>query len=168
MRRPSRQMPPRQLAQSASEWWFLSAVLVLLVLVFWLHPVAGVALFLLCAIVALMAWSDRRREDRLAAARAGETICSFVRALDIRSHDTWVVRAVYDELQASVTFPIRPTDSLWDDLRLDIGDFELDIVPDIAQRCGRSLDDASISPFTARMETVQDLISFFDAQTRLD
>lgn len=43
--------------------------------------------------------------------------------------DTWVIRAMYEELQAHLrwdyqSFPIRPTDRLIEDLNLDADDID--------------------------------------------
>src|SRR4051794_3677248 len=45
---------------------------------------------------------DRERTDE----RKGESTCSFARSFDFRHTDTAVMRAVYEELQANVAFPV--------------------------------------------------------------
>ena len=82
-----------------------------------------------------------------------------------RRLDPWAVRAAYEELQAATGFPLRPTDTLFQDLRLDEDDLDLDMLPDIANRCGRSLVAPEKNPAT-RVETVHDLIAFLNAQPR--
>ena len=69
-----------------------------------------------------------------------------------RRLDPWAVRAAYEELQAATGFPLRPTDKLTRDLRLDYDDLDLDMLADIANRCGRLLDATENNPAT-RVET---------------
>src|SRR4029077_10265041 len=88
---------------------------------------------------------ERRRLAALAAERQGESICSFARAFDCRAVDTWVIRAVFEELQPYRVFgrgrlPLRPTDELVGDQAIDDEDLE-DLTEDIACRAGRSLED---------------------------
>jgi hypothetical protein len=59
--------------------------------------------------------------------------------------DTWVIRAVYDALQdylvpAFPDFPLRASDRLVKTLVADADDLDMDIVAEIAQRTGRSLE----------------------------
>jgi hypothetical protein len=80
-----------------------------------------------------------RHFKRLKKEREEESICTFARALPARAHDTWVVRAVYEELFRLARVPIRPTDDLKKDLKIDPDDLE-DAAFDIARRAGRSMD----------------------------
>src|SRR4030095_4437057 len=59
-----------------------------------------------------------RYELRLSKERTGEDIGTFARAFDRRSEsfDPWVVRATWEALQPYVSFPLRPTDRLVEDL----------------------------------------------------
>lgn len=81
-----------------------------------------------------------------------------------------MVRAVYEELQRSlsavVTVPLRLTDTLQRDLRLDADDLD-DLVVDMAQRARRSLADTSANPLFGKVTTVGDLVEFLQAQPRL-
>lgn len=100
-------------------------------------------------------WRDRNQQ------RKGESICTFARGFDFRKLDTWILRAVYEEL--AVQAPIRPCDHLERDLRLDGEDIG-DCVEAIAVRCGRSLDNASRNPWWDRVETVSDLVMYLHHQ----
>src|SRR5689334_16448601 len=42
---------------------------------------------------------EKRRKHLLIAARDGESICQFARSFDRHRVDTWVIRAVYEQLQ---------------------------------------------------------------------
>ena len=108
---------------------------------------------------------------RLAAERSGESLCTFARAFDVRSTDSWVIRAVYEQLQDHLkgeypSFPLRPTDRLLEDLRLDSEDLDLDVAQEIAERTMRPLADPRQNPYYGKVNTVADLVAFFCAQAR--
>ena len=104
------------------------------------------------------------RAERLAAERFGESTCSFARSFDFRRVDTRVIRAVYDELQDYVAFPIRASDHLVNDLHIDEEDFALDIVPAITRRTGRSLVGYETNPHYQQSDTVRGLVHLFASQ----
>src|SRR4051812_32847564 len=104
MRIPSRRMPnPLRrgtLPTRIVAWTILFGVLGAYVYALWYHPfVVGIVSAVVVAIVV----RNRRRMSRhltnLAQARKGESICEFSRAFDTRTTDTWVIRAVYEQLQ---------------------------------------------------------------------
>jgi hypothetical protein len=114
--------------------------------------------------------SWRRHLAAMAASRADEGICSFVRALPIRDLDTRVVRATFEEIQAYLRhgprgFPLRPSDRLVEDLDIDPEDLE-DITVTIADRAGRTLEAYRANPRYAGMTTAEDLIAFLSAQPK--
>jgi hypothetical protein len=82
----------------------------------------------------------RTKLAKLVASRSGGSICEFARAFDRHAVDTWVVRAVYEQLQDYLgdqyRVPIRASDTFGADLPIDLEDLEMDIVPEIAQRTG--------------------------------
>lgn len=116
-----------------------------------------------------MIW-DARSRRRLAAARAEESICEFARSFD-RQTDTWVIRAVYEELSQYLAIdgraiPVRRHDRWIEDLGIDSGDFE-DIAEDVAFRAGRKMDDCNANPLYGKVHTVGDLVSFLEHQPRI-
>lgn len=150
---------------------FLAVMAVAFMAVFWTHPVAvGGSLLALGSLGAVLSRREALRLARMAQDRAGESICQFVRSIDCRRVDTWVVRAVYEELQRSlsvaVAVPLRVTDHLQRDLRLDADDLD-DLVVDMAQRARRSLADSSANPLFGKVTTVGELVEFLQAQPRL-
>lgn len=139
--------------------------------VLWAHPFAvGVSALVLGGLVATLGRREALRLARMAQSRAGESICQFARSIDCRRVDTWVVRAVYEELQRSlsgtVPVPLRVTDHLQRDLRLDTDDLD-DLILDMAQRSGRCLAHTSANPLFGKVATVGDLVDFLHAQPRL-
>ena len=137
----------------------------------WVHPFAvGGSALVLGGVVAALGRREALRLARLAQSRAGESICQFARSIDCRRVDTWVVRAVYEELQRSlpgkVAMPLRVTDHLQRDLGLDTDDLD-DLVVDMAQRAQRCLAHTSGNPFFGKVATVGDLVEFLQAQPRL-
>ena len=111
------------------------------------------------------------RLKKLAATREGQSICEFARDFDTRQVDTWIIRAVYEHLQEQLTyahpaFPVRATDRLKEDLRLDPDDIDLDVLVQVEQRTGRNLNHTRDNPYFGRVQTVGDLVHFFQAQPR--
>ncbi|MBN2180705.1 MAG: hypothetical protein JW715_02230 [Sedimentisphaerales bacterium] len=107
-----------------------------------------------------------------AQSRSGENICSFVRAFDFRHTDTWILRAVYEELGMYLEidgrpFPVRADDRWEEDLQIDPDDMEWDIFPDIAHRACRSIENTEQNPFYDRVKTVRDLVNFLEHQPKL-
>jgi hypothetical protein len=103
--------------------------------------------------------------------RKGESICTFVRKIDFHHIDTWVIRAVYEEIQShlaylSPKFPLRPTDHIMDDFKIDGDDFDMDIVSNIAKRTGRTFENYKSNPYYHNALTVGGLIAFFNAQPK--
>jgi len=112
------------------------------------------------------AW--KQKADTIKETRKGESICSFTKAFDFRQIDTWIIRAVYEELQEYVgkDYPIRPEDKLIDDLEIDEEDLALDIARVISQRTGRSLDNYEKNPYCHKVTTVRDLVMYFSHQAK--
>ena len=124
--------------------------------------------------IATWAYYETQQEKKylqeLANDRTKDTICTFVRSFDYRQWDTKVIRAVYEELQLFLPneprpFPIRAKDNLFDDLRLDADDLDLDIVAAVARRTGRSLNNFDENPFYEKVLTPYDLVMFFNMQS---
>lgn len=113
----------------------------------------------------------RRHFDMLNQGREGDSLCTFARHFERYEVDTWIIRAVYEELAAYCPeVPIRPTDNIFDDLCIDEDDFVMDfngdIVGDIAKRCGRSLKDFETNPYYEKADTVEGLVHFFNNQPK--
>ena len=113
-----------------------------------------------------------RRLRSMAASRPGESICTFAKWFDAKTIDTWVIRAVYEELQSHVRdvktygdFPLHPTDLLVKDLDIHPEDLDND-AETMAYRTERSLENCENNPFYGRVQTVEDLVNFLNAQPR--
>jgi hypothetical protein len=133
------------------------------------HPIGmGLALAGLLAVVVFEHRRYKVRIGKLVESRAGESICEFARSFERRQVDTWVVRAVYEELQeylgGTLPVPIRAADRLKDDLPIDLEDLEMDIAARIAKRSGRSLSSGGANPYYSKINTVEDLVLFFNWQ----
>ena len=136
------------------------------------HPATtAVAMGILLVLVCWGTVSVKREKARLAAiadSRQGETICQFARSFDTRSIDTWVIRAVYEQVRNLLhstcpSFPLRASDRL-EDLGIDTDDIEMDLAVSLSESTGRSLDQPQTNPFYGAISTVSDLIMFFNAQ----
>lgn len=177
MRLPSRLLPKlEQKPKTLWSWLAIAALLggtaLLLYIMFSKAPWVSAT-----AVAALVGWSiygarrTRKRLEAVAASRQGESICGFARSFDTRAVDTWVVRAVYEELQRELSavapnFPVRASDRLLKDLLEDSDDLDMSVAPNIAKRTGRSLDGHPGNPYFGKVETVRDLVHFFNAQPR--
>lgn len=106
-----------------------------------------------------------RNFKRLKAKRMDESICTFSRSLPARTHDTWVVRAVYEELSRATKLPLRPGDHLSNDLKIDSEDLD-DISFEIARRAGRSMKETKSNPLFGRVTTVADVVEFMEKQPK--
>lgn len=173
MKKLSRWMPAAPVRKTPRWGWPVLVLLVggfayLLYLVPWL-------LVVVVALVLIGWWLGAKHTRHMRAwalRRSGEDICTFVRDFDPRDTDTWVLRAVYEELSRYLQvdgrpFPIRADDRWAEDLQIDSEDIELDVLPDIAHRVGRSLEDTKKNPFYDRVKTVRDLVGFLEHQPRL-
>jgi hypothetical protein len=89
----------------------------------------------LILVTAAFADRDRRSHLRqLTRERAGESLCTFARSFPRKERDPWILRAVHEELSSNLGIdgkmvPIRPSDRLNEDLRLDSEDLELWLSP---------------------------------------
>jgi hypothetical protein len=169
----SRFMPPVT-ARPPLGWparCMLATVAAALLGVLWVHPFAvGGSALALGSLVAALSRREALRLARMAQNRAGESICHFARSIDCRRVDTWVVRAVYEELQrrlpGTVAVPLRVTDHLERDLGLDADDLDF-LIEGLAQRAQRCLAHTSGNPLFGKVATVGDLVEFLQAQPRL-
>ena len=171
MRIPSRRMPKAVERKVGPLGWSVLGVLlgglVYLVLV---HPILTGAVCVFIAIADKVAAANMRvvsaKLDCLATERAGEGICEFARMFNYRATDTWVIRAVYEEVQGCMgsEFPLRATDRLTEDLYVEPDDFEIDIVMRVAERTGRTLEDFKRNPYYGKVSTVGHLVNFFNNQ----
>lgn len=100
--------------------------------------------------------------------RDGISICEFAKEFDPKVVDTWIIQAVYEQLQAALptkqNVPIKSSDNLFDTLMLDEDDLDLDLVEEIAQRTGRSLEGYRSNPYYGKVTTVKNLVLFFNHQ----
>lgn len=176
MRIASRHMPKYLRRKTGFMLWVCLASLVAGFFYVVVTAPVGAAVFVLlfCGVVLSALRETRRNAEHLrclAAEREGESICDFARDFDARQVDTWIVRAVYEQLQYQLTdvspaFPVRASDRLKEDLHLDDDDLDMDIAQEVEQRTGRSLDDPSANPYFGKVKTVRDLVMFFQSQPK--
>ena len=166
-------MPPAKARAIGPLGWVILALLATgYAYAAWRKPLIvfiGTGLLVVWAVIARLRMKHRLRS--LASGRAGESIGSFAQEFDRRTVDTWVVRAVYEEIQRHLaseypSFPVRPSDRLTGDLLVDEDDLEDDLARTIAERAGRSLSQMTENPYYGRVNTVEDLVGFFCAQPR--
>jgi hypothetical protein len=71
---------------------------------------------------------------------------------------TWDAVGLYVKLEGK-QIPLRPTDRLVQDLGIDPDDVEWDLIPEVAERSGHSLDQVESNPI-GKVETVGDFVRF--------
>ena len=175
MRTPSRRMPkciapPLGVLNKLALFALLATLVYLIAVASWtkLMMVAGA----LGVLVMFGKWSmkaEQRRLQALAASRPGESICEFARSFDSRQVDTWVIRAVHEELQEALHceckgFPVRASDDLGRDLFNHDSEVVEDLIPVVAARTGRSILDTESNPYWNKIRTAADLVHFINAQ----
>jgi hypothetical protein len=178
MKQPSRFMPEYPLRRPGVIGWLVAVAYV--VLFVWLiaegflkNPLA--ALVGVAAVLVVVGVSVRHGRARAAALRdlamrrKGQSICDFAKDFDARNVNTWVIRAVYEQLQQYLNptveqFPVRADDELLGKLIDDPDDLDMDLAVQIAARTGRSLKRPQDNPHYQRIHTVRDLVCFFNAQ----
>jgi hypothetical protein len=155
-------------------WAYPILVLVLIGIGYYIckHPYSLFAVLALGILIWVEVSWNRRNMRRLASSRSGESICTFVDSFDCRSTDTWVLRAVYEELSGLLAidghpFPVKADDQCCEKgLKIDPEDLA-ELAADAAIRAGRSMDDAEQNPFYGKVHTVRDLVSFLEHQPKL-
>lgn len=172
MKTPSRYMPKfKEMPNRPFDWLWLVLLLALLVWVIWRLPYL---LFFTPIIYVVHTYNEKANKKHFVAlleGRENDSICTFSRHFKYKEVDTWVIRAVYEQLQTHLNnttghFPIRATDDVFEDLKIDDDDFEYDLVGEIAQRTNRTLDNAELNPFYNQANIVENLVFFFNEQPR--
>ncbi|MCI5066557.1 hypothetical protein MRY87_12615 [bacterium] len=173
MRGPSRHM--RKLPDTL--WTLLRWIALILVCapflyLLWNAPVLsilGVVLIVMVGIVS--SYFHRQHLHQLMEGRdqGPRSLCAFARSLDLPSRDTRVIRAVYEELQSEATdlvrdFPISPSDRLVEDLKIDGEELDFYLIPRIAERTGKSLENSEANSLYGKVKTAEDLVLFFNQQ----
>ncbi len=65
-----------------------------------------------------------------------------------------------------ISFPIKGSDNLKEDLLLDDDDLDIDLVEMIAQRTGRTLNNYENNPYYGEVTTVKKLVLFMNSQAK--
>ncbi len=167
MNTPSRTMPRSPAPQKATlaTWFALSGLLAFLA---WgvaeSQPLRWIfsGTFTLLVVLTI---AHRIRLKHIREERKEESICTFAWTLPAKSHDTWVVRAVYEEIVDQGEAPNRPSDEVAKFWGIDGDDLD-DVAVRVARRAGRSMDEAEKNPLLGKVVTVADMISFIEHQPR--
>jgi hypothetical protein len=172
MRKPSRNMPsyePPNKPMGIKEWVFVIVILSVLAYLTWKEP----WIVLLIPLIYIASNINNKRIKKklsiLLDERKEQSICEFARSFEKYRVDTWVIRAVYEQIQeyvamSGVILPLKATDDIYEMLGIDSEDFEMDILEEIAQRTGRSIENTERNPFYGKVQTLEDLVLFFNEQ----
>jgi hypothetical protein len=167
MKQASRFMPKYEPKKANKPVLFVIFTIALAIVIYepwYLLLIAAIALLVI--VVSLL---DQPKVERhfqsLCKDRTGLSICEFAREFDPKMVDTWIIRAVYEQLQAALptkeNLPIQASDDLFDTLMLDEDDLSLDLLDEISQRTGRSLEGFERNPYYGKITTARDLVLFF-------
>ena len=170
MKLASRFMPEYKPQKGGEIPLFLTACLFLAT--FYYSPIVLVVFAGIAILAFVWSYFEQSKIDayfaKLCTDRNGITICNFAREFDAREVDTWIIRATYEEVQRAICsdqlVPLKATDHLFDTLKFDGDDLDLDLIETIAQRTGRSLDGYEENPFYGKVTTVRNLVLFFNYQ----
>jgi hypothetical protein len=151
------------------DWLLLSALVAAAIA--WPFPV-GVIFCVLVVACVTVPWIDNRRLRRLAAERTREDIGTFAVAFDpcTEPFDPEVVRAVWDALDPYTKFrggklPLRPADDLSHTFGFE-GDDLGDLIDEVAERSGHTLERKESNPLFGRVKTVGDVVRFVTFQPK--
>ncbi|MDD5271834.1 MAG: hypothetical protein PHU14_03855 [Methylovulum sp.] len=169
MKKPSRFMPQYVRPRTRPlAWAFLFVLGAGLLYLACSHPVPmlltaiGLSIF-----VAIERHRSLAKLRALSDSRRGESICNFARQFDRHVVDPWIIRAVYEQLQNYISLehkiPVRASDT-FDALSINDEDLDMDLVLEISQRTGRSLEHLNRNPYYGKVRTVADLVFCFNAQ----
>lgn len=173
MRTPSRKMPKRDEGRSLG-WlgWSILSLIIGIGSAFWIVADKWQFLFVVGFLIlfAFVLIARARLEDRrLVRQRPCESICTFSRSFKRGEIDTWVIRAVYEEIASYFPTTLQPAPIRRDDdlllWGLDAEEVE-DLGKWVSTRCSRSLKDTTTNPFYGRVRTVGDLVQFLNAQPK--
>jgi hypothetical protein len=131
------------------------------------HPIVSLVVAIIFTSAGVVSYfRSKKHAEKMLAQRAEEKICSFRRSFNLHHIDPWIVRAVYEEMFELVDRPLRASDRLEEDLRIDPEDLE-DVATNVAVRAGYDLGDNKQNPFYGKLKTVGDLVMFFTHQRKL-
>lgn len=172
MKTPSRNMPkyvPPGTWPAYARWTLLVAFVSALLWGIWEKPILLLFIVVIGVLIAIEQRNRRKKFAKLSQERKEQSICDFARSFDYRSIDTWVIRAVYEAIQdyvssPGVLIPIKAEDDLTKVLEIDDEDLDMDLLVEMLQRTGRSLEDTSRNPYYGKVKTVSDLVYFVNAQ----
>lgn len=154
-------------------WLLIACILAVCVYFAVAKPVALLIAVGSLTVLYMAAKLQSRREARklltLASEREGQSICEFARDFDARAVNTWIVRAVYEQLQERLkhihpAFPVRAGYRLKEDLLLDDDDLDMDLVQEVEARTGISVEESGSNPYFGKVKTVRDFVLFFQSQ----
>ena len=177
MRVPSRYMPTYKetltMESHIVPYIFLFVLVGWLVYTIWKEPYLGLfisGMILVIFLISSMVGSSLSNTmEKLIKERSNEDIGTFTRSLNYRNIDTWIIRAVYEEISNELGYdkplPIRPSDNLEKDLKLDDEDLEY-ILTHIFARVEISVENIEKNLYYGKIETVGDIIHFCNYQPK--
>ncbi len=163
-RMPSNRMP-QYIAPNLGVWGFLILLGFFCGACYLIWSVPWYVSAGIVGVVAITIYVDRVKHKRIADERAGESLCTFARSFDCRSIDTWIIRAVYEQVRPLVDFPLRKSDRF--DRELDLDDALEEIAEEVAQRTGRPLNNCESNPWYGKVNTLEDFVAFFSSQPQV-
>jgi len=109
------------------------------------------------------------RMKKIAESRVKPDICDYARSFDYRKVDTEIMREVFVSMQDwvgkynGIEFPVKAEDRFNSIYEMDREDLSYLCVT-IAEKLKINLDDVKNNPYWSELNTVKDLVMFFDYQ----
>lgn len=169
-------MPKYKPAKVTLAGWVLlflvmTPLIIISIFTIWKHPILlGIVVIWIGIASYVFNRKHKKKFLRMKSIRMKQSICDFARSFDCRQIDTWIIRAVFEELQRyvsisdNIVIPIKAEDRIVEDLKVDEEDLEYDILEVISQRTGRTLLNTKENPYYSKINTVSDLVYFFNNQ----
>ncbi len=169
MKIPSRFMPkyrPEIVKFTWREWIFFILFLFIIGFMFWAKPFALLAVIFVFAFGYILNIIDDKKLQKIALKRKNYNIGDFAKSFDLKNTDTWIIRAVYEELQDCLSiknFPIFADDNITKLFHIDGEEID-ELLEIVAQRTGRSLENLEQNPYFNTEPTARNIVLLLNKQ----
>jgi hypothetical protein len=172
MKQASRFMPKYKPDSGKINKFYLFIFACISVAVIYFSPIILVVILGLFILSFIWGYFEQPKIDayfaRLREERKNLSLCEFAREFDTHLVDTWIIRATYEEIQNCMCLdepiPLKASDDIFETLKLDSDDLDLDLIEILSQRTGRTLDDYEKNPLYGKVTNIRNLVLFLNYQ----